>query len=167
MSPALFAPEPVQQIVARASLHGVRHAQPVTDIRDTKNMKYFRCTAMPALASVILAFQPAYAAPEDYEFQLVENELKQGDATVAVKLVDKRTNVAVENAVVFATRMDMEPDGMATMTSPVEVLPSDAPGVYRFKTDLTMTGAWRFSIAAKVQGETGTVQGRLVFRAVE
>ncbi len=28
-----------------------------------------------------------------------------------------------------------------------------------------MAGGWRFSIAAKVQGETGTVVGRLVFEA--
>ncbi len=63
--------------------------------------------------------------------------------------------------------MDMEPDGMETMTTPVEVLPSDEPGVYRFRTNLVMAGGWRFSIAAKVQGETETVEGKLVLKAVE
>ena len=48
--------------------------------------------AMLALASCIVAFQAAKAAPEDYEFQLVDSELKQGDAAVlAVRLVDKRS----------------------------------------------------------------------------
>ena len=53
------------------------------------------------------------------------------------------------------------------MTSPVEAIPSDEPGVYRFRTNLTMAGGWRFSIAAKVQGEPATIESRLVLRAVE
>ncbi len=123
---------------------------------------------MLALVSVIIAFHAAKAAPEDYEFQLVESEIKQGEgAAIAVSLIDKRTGKPVENAVVFTTQMDMEPDGMETMTTPVEVLPSDEPGIYRFRTNLVMAGGWRFSIAAKVQGETETVEGKLVLKAVE
>lgn len=126
-----------------------------------------RATFM-ALAPAIAVWQPAAAAPEDYEFQLVENEIKQGDgATVAVRLLDVRTGNPVVDAVVFATRMDMQPDGMEAMTTPVEAIPSDEPGVYRFRTNLIMAGGWRFSIAAKVQGETGTVESRLVLKAVE
>ena len=30
-----------------------------------------------------------------------------------------------------------------------------------------MEGNWRLSLAAKVQGEVGTVQARLIFKAVE
>ena len=124
--------------------------------------------AMLALAFVIAVAPAVHAGPEDYEFQLLESEIQQGDdATVAVKLVDRRTGQAVENAVIFATRMDMAPDAMEAMTSPVEAMPSDEPGVYRFRTNLTMAGDWRFSIAAKVQGEPATIESRLVFRAVE
>jgi len=130
--------------------------------------KFFPRAATLALASVIAASQAAKAASEDYEFQLVENEIKEGKgAVVAVKLVDKRTGTPVENAVVFTTRMDMAPDGMEAMTTPVEALPPDQPGIYRFKTDLVMAGGWRFSIAAKVQGEAETVQRRLEFKAVQ
>lgn len=125
-------------------------------------------TAMLALAALVAASLAAKAAPKDYEFQLVENEIKQGDgATVAIRLIDKRTGNPVIGAVVFATRMDMEPDGMEAMTSPVEAMPSVQPGVYRFRTNLVMAGGWRFSIAAKVQGEAGTVESRLVLKAVE
>jgi hypothetical protein len=120
-----------------------------------------------ALASLVAVSQAAKSAPEDYEFQLVESEIKQGDgATVAVRLIDKRTGNPVADAVVFATRIDMAPDGMETMTTPVEAMPSDESGVYRFKTNLLMAG-WRFSIAAKVQGEAETVESRLTFKAVE
>lgn len=124
--------------------------------------------AILALASLVAIPQAAKAVPEDYEFQLVESEIKQGDgATVSVRLIDKRSGNPVADAVVFAIRMDMAPDGMEAMTTPVEAMPSDEPGVYRFKANLTMAGGWRFSIAAKVQGEAGTVESRLVFEAVE
>lgn len=119
-----------------------------------------------ALACTVMA-AAATAAPQDYEFQLVEPEIKQGDgAVVAVRLVDKRSGAPVENAVIFATRMDMEPDGMEAMTTPVEAILSEEPGVYRFRTDLVMAGGWRFSVAAKVQGEDGTVESRLVLKAI-
>ncbi|QPC88807.1 heavy metal RND transporter (plasmid) [Mesorhizobium sp. NBSH29] len=124
--------------------------------------------AMLALASLVAVFQAAEAGPKDYEFQLVDNEIKQGDgAPVAVRLIDKRTGNPVTDAVVFATRMDMEPDGMEAMTSPVEAMPSNEPGVYRFRTNLVMAGGWRFSIAAKVQGEAETVESRLVLKVVQ
>jgi hypothetical protein len=122
---------------------------------------------MLALASFIVVSHAAKAAPEDFEFQLVDDEIKQGDgAVVAVRLIDKRSGEPVDNAVIFATRMDMAPDAMEAMTTTVEPIPSSEPGVYRFTTNLTMAGGWRFSIAAKVQGEEGTVESRLIFKAV-
>jgi hypothetical protein len=124
--------------------------------------------AMLALASFVVASQAAKAAPEDYEFQLVENEVKPGsEAIVSVRLVDKRTGAPVENAVIFTTRMDMAPGGMEAMTTPVETVPSEQPGIYRFKTNLVMSGDWRFSIAAKVQGETGTIESKLIVTAAQ
>lgn len=130
-----------------------------------KSNIFFRA-AMLALAPLVVVPQAAKAAPEDYEFQLVQNEIKQGDgAVVAIRLVDKKTGKPVENAVIFATRMDMAPDGMEMMTTTVEPMPSQEPGVYRFKTNLTMAGGWQFSIAAKVQGEPETVESKLVLKA--
>ena len=81
-----------------------------------------------------------------------------------MRLVDKRSGAAVPDAVIFATRIDMAPDGMPTMTAPIEALPSTEPGVYRFKTNLMMAGGWRLSLAAKLQGETGTLENKLVLR---
>src|SRR3546814_4929929 len=45
-----------------------------------------------------------------YAFQLVQQQIKQGDA-VAVRLVHEPTGEAVPGAVVFARRIDMEPEG--------------------------------------------------------
>jgi hypothetical protein len=108
----------------------------------------------------------ASADVKDYEFQLVHSQHKKGDGViVAVRLVDKRTGKPVPDAVIFAKRIDMAPDGMATMTAPLEQLPTGEPGIYRFKTNLTMEGGWQLSLGAKVQGETGTVEGKLVLKA--
>ena len=119
-----------------------------------------------ACAAVALAASPvAHAAITDYAFQLVASEVAQGDATLIVRLVDKRDGKPVPNAVIFDTRLDMAPDGMETMTSTVAPEPGGTPGEYRFKADITMEGGWRLSLAAKVQGEAGTVVGRLTFKA--
>ncbi|MCA1408315.1 FixH family protein [Ensifer sp. IC3342] len=121
---------------------------------------------LASLAIVLASTAISYAAATDYEFKLVQSEVAQGpEATVAVRLIDKRTEKPVSDAVIFTTRMDMAPEGMEAMTTPVEALPSTEPGVYRFKTNLSMEGGWRFKLAAKVQGETDTVQGELTLQA--
>jgi YtkA-like len=108
-----------------------------------------------------------WADVKDYEFQLVQSEMKKGDgAIVAVRLVNKKTGKPVPDAVIFAKRIDMAPDAMQEMTAPLEQLPSTEPGVYRFKTDLMMQGRWRLSLGAKVQGEEGTVASQLVLKAL-
>src|SRR3954453_7616657 len=92
--------------------------------------------ALLAALMTIALLVPAKADVKDFEFQLVQNELKIGEAVVVVRLVDKRTKKPVPNAVIFAKRIDMAPDGMATMQETVEELPSTTPGEYRFKTNL-------------------------------
>ena len=105
----------------------------------------------------------AQAAPKDYAFKIISTELHPGEGVnIAVSLTDLRTNTLVSDAVIFTTRLDMAPEGMEGMTTPVEAVASDIPGQYQFKADLEMAGNWRFQIAAKVQGEAETVQGELV-----
>ena len=103
----------------------------------------------------------------DFEFRLLEPSVQQGDdVSVAVRLIDRRSGNPVADAVIFATRMDMAPDGMESMTAPIEAVPSTVPGIYSFKTNLVMEGGWRFSIAAKIQGEVETVESRLILEVV-
>jgi hypothetical protein len=125
--------------------------------------------AIAGIAGMIFAAAlatTAFADVKDFEFRLVQNEVKKGDgAIVAVKLVSKKTGKAVPDAVIFAKRIDMAPDGMASMAEAIEQMPSTEPGVYRFKTNLSMAGRWQLSLGAKVQGETGTVESKLVVKA--
>ena len=120
-----------------------------------------------ALGALAVLAAPAFADVKDFEFQLVQSEVKRGDgAIVVVMLVDKRTKQPVPNAVIFAKRIDMAPDGMASMASPLTEVPSEKPGEYRFKTNLSMEGRWQLSLGAKVQGETGSVHSKLIVKAV-
>ena len=123
-----------------------------------------------AVLAAVISLAPistARADITDYEFRLVEANVKQGNgAIVTVRLVDKRSANAVPNAVIFAIRIDMAPDGMPTMTAPIEALPSTEPGVYRFKTNLVMAGRWQLSLGAKIQDEIGTIENKLILKAV-
>jgi len=126
-----------------------------------------RVTLAAALAaSLTFAAQTAFAGAKDYSLELVETTRPVGaGAILTVRLTDLRTGVPVESAVIFATRMDMAPDGMETMTTPVTLLPTESPGLYRFAADLVMAGNWRFSVAVKVQGEAETVEAELLLQA--
>jgi hypothetical protein len=133
-------------------------------------MSHFRMNhavvaALAALA-IVGSGTVARADIKDYEFQVVDPSIKAGpDRAITVKLVNKSTGKPVSDAVIFATRLDMAPDGMAEMATKVTPLPSTEPGIYRFKASLNMAGRWQLSLGAKVQGETGTVEKKLVIRA--
>ena len=119
-----------------------------------------------ALALVLTLIGPAFAGANDYVFEPVKAQVKKGDdVLVSVRLKHKATGKPVTEAVIVQTRIDMSPDAMGEMASPLTLVPSDEPGVYSFKTDLSMQGRWLLSIAAKVQGEPETVVGKIVFRA--
>jgi hypothetical protein len=109
---------------------------------------------------------PVLGGVKDYEFQLVQGEVKKGGATVTVRLVDKRANKPVPDAVIFAKRIDMAPDSMPEMAARIEQLPSTEAGEYRFKTHFSMEGSWQLSLGAKVQGETGTVETKLIVKVL-
>ena len=108
----------------------------------------------------------ARADIKDYEFQLVDQTVQAGpDKTITVRLVNKATGKAVPGAVIFATRLDMTPDGMQEMVTRIAPIPGGEPGTYKFKATLGMAGRWQLSLGAKVQGETGTVENKLVITA--
>jgi hypothetical protein len=108
----------------------------------------------------------ARADIKDYEFKLVEPTIAVGkDKIVTVQLVNKKTGKPVPDAVIFATRLDMAPDGMPEMATKIVREPGGEPGSYRFKAAFGMEGRWLLSLGAKVQGETGTVESKLVITA--
>ena len=119
-------------------------------------------------AAMSLTGTAAIAGAKDYAFEPVTAELKKGDdVVIAVRLLHTPTGKPVSDAVIVRTRVDMAPDGMADMPSPVAPLPASEPGIYAFKTDLPMAGRYLLSVAAKVQGEPETVVGKVIIKAVK
>jgi hypothetical protein len=108
----------------------------------------------------------ARADIKDYEFQLVDQTVQAGpDKTITVRLVNKSTGKPVPGAVIFATRLDMAPDGMQEMATKIAPIPGGEPGTYKFKATFGMAGRWQLSLGAKVQGETGSVESKFVITA--
>ena len=105
----------------------------------------------------------ASAGADDYAFEPVKPEVQKGDVTIGVRLVQKSTQTVIPDAVIAKTRIDMGPDGMPTMDAPLTQVPSNEPGVYLFKTNLSMAGRWQLILAAKVQGEPETVLGKVTY----
>ena len=123
---------------------------------------FFVAVAFATLANLTV---PAFAGANDYVFEPVKADVKKGDdVVVSVRLKHKASGKPVTDAVIVQTRIDMSPDAMGEMASPLAAVPSSEPGVYSFKTDLSMAGRWLLSIAAKVQGEAETVIGKITFR---
>jgi hypothetical protein len=126
----------------------------------------WKWTWVAALLGTISLTRAAIAGADDYVFEAVKEDFKASNvATIAVRLVHKPTGKPVANAVVVQARIDMSPDGMADMVPVIVPLPGREPGVYAFRSPLTMTGRWLLSITVRVQGESEAVAGKVIFRA--
>lgn len=122
--------------------------------------------ALIAIAAIGMSSTAAFADIKDYKFELVDQAVETGpERIIAVKLINTRTEKPVPDAVIFAIRLDMGPDGMQEMATKITQMPGTKPGVYQFKANVSMAGRWRLSLGAKVQGETGTVDNKLVITA--
>jgi len=108
----------------------------------------------------------ARADIKDYKFELVDQSIQAGpDKVITVRLMNTKTGKPVPDAVIFAVRLDMAPDGMQEMATKIAPMPGGEPGTYKFKASFGMAGRWQLSLGAKVQGETGTVESKLVISA--
>jgi hypothetical protein len=131
-------------------------------------MKSHYLFASVVALAVGLGIANAFAGANDYTFEPTAPEWKKGDdVVVAVRLTHKPSGKPVGDAVIIRTRVDMGPDNMADMVSPVAAVPSNELGVYAFKTALPMAGRYLLSVAAKVQGEPETVVGKVILKAVK
>ena len=120
------------------------------------------------VASASLATGTAAAAPANNRFDVIQAQpAGPGKTSVTVSLVHLPDNKPVAGAVLFESKTDMGPEGMAEMTGKVPPLPSDKPGHYRIELETGMAGKWALNLGAKVQGEAGTVRGTVTFKAAK
>jgi hypothetical protein len=120
--------------------------------------------AIFAASTLVTAY--GLAAPNDYRFELVQAQpAGPGKTALTVRFVHVPDSKPVAGAVLFDTKTDMGPSGMAEMAGKVSPLPSDQPGIYRFQVETGMAGKWQLALGAKVQGEAGTVRGTVLYEA--
>src|SRR3954469_317295 len=92
------------------------------------NMKTFNF-ARAVQAALIAAMMggastAALADIKDYKFELVDQTVQAGpDKIITVRLLSTKTGKPVPDAVIFASRLDMTPDGMQEMVTKVEAVP--------------------------------------------
>jgi len=121
-----------------------------------------------SMLSVLALAPTAIAAPTDYRFEFAQAQpVGPGKTDVTIRLVHVPDKKPVPGAVLFETKADMTPDGMADMTGKVTPLSADQPGLYRFQIETGMAGKWQLSLGAKVQGEASTVRGTVPFTAAK
>jgi hypothetical protein len=115
-----------------------------------------------ARCSSIIARRPRRVRPAplgDYRFELVgKPQLSVHKDMVQVRLVQVADGKPVPDAVIFESKADMVPEGMATMGAPVKALKAK-DGIYSFEVEPGMAGTWALHLAAKVQGEADAVRG--------
>jgi hypothetical protein len=133
-------------------------------------MKTFTHSRAFAAALIAVAIGSASTAAladiQEYKFELVDQTIQAGpDKVITVRLMNTKTGKPVPDAVIFATRLDMSPDGMQEMATKIAPVPGAEGGTYKFTATFGMAGHWQLSLGAKVQGETGTVENKLVITA--
>ena len=123
-----------------------------------------RTAALFLVATGLAIGAPAQApaAGKDYRFELVGPPVKQGKATlIKVRLVHVPDGKPVPGAVIIQTKLDMGPEGMASMTAPAKAAGAPEPGIYQVEAEPEMGGNWALHLSAKVQGERDTVTGTI------
>lgn len=128
-------------------------------------MRLWGGAVLAAMVGVMVA-GTAKADPKDYRFEAVQPHVAVSSATkIAVRLVHVPTGKPVADVIVLPPKMEMPMPGMAPMATKVSPATADGNGIYSFTADLSMAGPWTLQLAAKVQGEAGTVTGSVPFTA--
>jgi hypothetical protein len=110
---------------------------------------------------------PVQADIKNYEFKLTDGEKQKGKHIhISVHLINKITGESIPDAMIFANRIDMSPDGMADKNAPLAALPSPEPGIYLFRADLLISGNWQLSLAAMIPNVDGIVEGKMILKVL-
>jgi hypothetical protein len=109
----------------------------------------------------------AVGNPENYLFELLENEVPVGNRIeFSVRIINKTTGELVTDAMIFADRIDMTPDGNPDRSTQLAALNSDTPGIYRYRANLVVSGNWQLTLMTMIPGEPMMVEGKMVLKAI-
>jgi hypothetical protein len=125
--------------------------------------------AVLASAAALAACAPqSTSAQEDLSWTPAPAEVPLGTGVrVAVLIEGPDGAVAIDPDAVTEVRIDMGPDGMATMAAPLRPVASGPGESLAWEADLAMAGRWALTVTAIVPGEPEPVTGEVIFTAGE
>jgi len=129
----------------------------------------FAVAILVAVSALLGLWFAANAQEPSYRFEPVSSEISVGKAVrVAVRLTGPDGKpVPTTTAALTSTRLDMGPDGMAMMETPLKSIDTDEPGVFAFETDIVMAGRWALTIEVTVRNVSEPIKGEVIYTAVE
>ncbi len=120
------------------------------------------------LAFALMSAPSGAAEAGGPRWEAVTADVPVGEAVrIEVRLIGEDGTPITAPATVTATRLDMGPDGMAGMTTRIEPIASDQPGILAFEADFTMAGRWALTLTATVEGQAQPIAGTVTFTAAE
>lgn len=133
------------------------------------------------IAAVVLSTATVACAttdqPRSYRFEVVDQPVAVGaHSEFDVKLTKASTGEPVANARFARADLEMTMPRLATKTPPIgggmsrmggetDFVGTPAPGLYRFRGDVSMSGTWRLDLAANVPGEPASIDATVTFKA--
>lgn len=129
-------------------------------------MRVFIGRTIQAVLIAVFSYTASFAATAGPHWEAVRAQVPAGvGVRLDVRLIGVDGKPLINNVTIIQTRLDMGPDNMQAMTSPVRQVPSSQPGVTSFQADLSR-GRWALTISANIAGQNQPVTGQVVFTAV-
>ncbi len=111
---------------------------------------------------------PVFGNPDHYIFELIENEVSVGNRIeFSVRIIHKETSEPVTDAMIFADRIDMTPDGKPDRSTELAALSSDTPGIYRYRANLVESGNWQLTLMTMIPGAPTMIEGKMILKAID
>lgn len=131
--------------------------------------KAFATAVLAAVVAAAGVWSVAGARSQAYKFEAVSEKIPVGERVrIEIRLLDPSGSpVPVGNVEIVSSRLDMSPDGMAAMATPLTPVPAGAPGVLAFEAKIAMAGRWALGIVAEAGDAADPVEGEVIYTAVE
>lgn len=131
--------------------------------------KAFATAVLTAVVAAAGVWSIAGAQSQAYKFAAVSEKISVGEGVrIEVRLLAPGgASVPAESVDIVSSRLDMGPDGMAMMDTPLTPVPADAPDVLAFEAKIAMAGRWALTVEAQVDDVSDPVEGIVIYTAVE
>jgi len=120
-------------------------------------------------AGLFLVFPglPALVAGETYRWEAVTAEVAAASGQQFSIRLNGPDGAAVAGVEIIEARLDMAPEGMAAMDTPLTPQSANEAGTFSYRADFTMAGRWALHLKAKIPDQVEPIEGDVVLTAVD